>query len=102
VTQTAPDNTRINERDREPGTVTPTDQGENKEDLAITQQIRQDIMRSGNLSVAAKNVKVITVSGVVTLRGPVKSPAEKSEIADIAQRVAGVRTVDNQLEVSAG
>jgi osmotically-inducible protein OsmY len=48
----------------------------------------------------AKNVKIITNEGVVTLRGPVKTSEEKAQIAAIAQRVAGVKRVDNQLELA--
>ena len=33
------------------------------------------------LSTNAHNVKIITTNGVVTLRGPVKSPEEKDTIA---------------------
>jgi osmotically-inducible protein OsmY len=44
-------------------------------------------------------VKVVTVSGVVTLSGPVKTPQEKQLVADKAQQVAGVIRVDNQLDV---
>jgi osmotically-inducible protein OsmY len=47
----------------------------------------------------AKNVKIITVNGVVTLRGPVKNPHEKETIEAKAQQIAGVNKVDNQLEV---
>ena len=96
----APDNTKKNQRDVEHNTVTPGDQGENKEDLAITKEIRRKVMK-GKLSMNAKNVKIISVDGVVTLRGPVKSEAEKTTIAGYAQSVAGVKQVDNQLEVTA-
>ena len=47
----------------------------------------------------AKNIKIITIDGVVTLRGPVKSEKEKTDIGAKAQQVAGVKRVDNQLEV---
>ncbi len=47
----------------------------------------------------AKNVKIITQDGVVTLRGPVKSAEEKAMIASVAQKTGGVKRVDNQLEV---
>ena len=45
-------------------------------------------------------VKIITVGGVVTLRGPVTTPAEKESIGAKAQKTAGVIKVDNQLEVA--
>ena len=58
-------------------------------------------MGSDALSMTAKNVKIITRGGVVTLRGPVKSDKEKTEIAQLAQRIEGVKQVDNQLEIAA-
>src|SRR5262249_23587650 len=97
---TPADNTKKNERDREP-TVTPFDQGNNTVDLGITQKIRQGVVMDETLSASAKNVKIITVDGVVTLRGPVKSEVEKNHIASMAIQVAGVKRVDNQLEVAA-
>ena len=51
------------------------------------------------LSFSAKNVKIITVSGKVTLRGPVASAQESSAIEKSARAVPGVVQVDNQIEV---
>ncbi|HET9956632.1 MAG TPA: BON domain-containing protein [Polyangiaceae bacterium] len=56
-------------------------------------------MADNSLSVLAKNVKIITAGGKVTLRGPVKTQDERSAIQAAAQKVAGVTQVDNQLEV---
>ena len=47
----------------------------------------------------AKNVKIVTMNGHVTLRGPVNSVDEKTRIAEIANRIAQSGNVDNQLEV---
>jgi hypothetical protein len=94
-----PDNTGVNERDRSSAALTPTDQRENKTDLEITQQIRKAVMADGSLSFTAKNVKIITAGGKVTLRGPVKTDAERSAIDAAARQVAGATSVDNQLEV---
>jgi osmotically-inducible protein OsmY len=44
-------------------------------------------------------VKIITLGGVVTLRGPVATASEKSQIEGIAKKTAGVKRVDNQIEV---
>lgn len=95
------DNTGRNERDQSAAAVTPTDQKENEADLTITQQIRQGVIAADAISASAKNVKIVTVDGVVTLRGPVESQREKSEIATLAKRVDGVKQVDNQLEIAA-
>lgn len=100
VGNTPADNTDKNERDRNTNTLTPGDQGGSEADRNVTQQIRQDLVKNEALSMTGKNVKIITVDGVVTLRGPVKSTDEKSQIATIAKGVGGVKRVDNQLEVA--
>lgn len=91
------DNTKINDRDRH-GALTPIDQGGGK-DRDITAAIRRAVVADGALSFTAKNVKIITVGGKVTLRGPVKSDAEKTAIESKAKAATGVTEVDNQLEV---
>jgi hyperosmotically inducible protein len=98
--QTAPDNTGRNVRDRGGATLTPGDQSESEADRTLTQQIRRAVVADDSLSTTAKNVKIITVDGVVTLRGPVNSPREKEVIAAKAQEIAGATKVDNQLEVA--
>ena len=102
VSQTAvePDNSGRNVRDRDDQNKTTGDQSENEADRTITQNIRRAVTADGSLSTNAKNVKIITNNGTVTLRGPVKSEKEKAEIEAKAKQVAGVRSVDNQLEVA--
>ena len=96
---TEPDNTARNVRDRNNSTLTPLDQGNSKTDLATTAQIRKEIIAGKNMSMNAKNVKIITKDGQVTLRGPVNTAEEKRLIGEIADRVAHSENVDNQLEV---
>jgi len=101
VSQTVePDNSGRNVRDRDDQTKTPGDQSENEVDRTITQNIRQAITAADSLSTNGKNVKIITNDGTVTLRGLVKSEKEKTEIEAKAKQVAGVKRVDNQLEVA--
>lgn len=97
---TGADNTARNVRDRQDRTLTPFDQGSSKADVDTTAQIRQEIIAGKNMSVNAKNVKIITSNGRVTLRGPVNSAEEKRLIGEIANRIALSENVDNQLEVS--
>lgn len=95
------DNSRVNTRDRSSAALTPMDQGGSESDRKITQQIRQDLMKDKSLSFTAKNVKVITINGKVTLRGPVKTEAERSAVEAAARRAAGNGAqVDSQLEIS--
>ena len=95
------DNTGKNERDRNKKTLTPGDQSEKPEDRKLTQAIRQAVMKDKSLTMTAKNVKIITAAGKVTLRGPVNSDEEKTKINDLAKAAAGEVPVDNQLEVKA-
>ena len=57
-------------------------------------------IRDVTVSVNARNVKVITSKGKVTLRGPVNSDTEKETIDRIAREVAWDQNVDNQIEVT--
>ncbi len=93
------DDTAQNVRDRDNRTVTPLDQGNSKSDISTTAQIRKQVVSSKDMSTDAKNVKIITMNGRVTLRGPVKTEDEKRAIGDIANRVARPENVDNQIEV---
>jgi osmotically-inducible protein OsmY len=97
----APDNTGRNVRDGSDKTLTPGDQSSRKADVSLTRRIRRAITTDKALSTTAKNIKIITVDGVVTLRGPVKSDQEREKIAATAQQIAGVKQVDNHLEVAA-
>jgi osmotically-inducible protein OsmY len=98
-TATAADNTGQNVRDRNNRTLTPLDQGNSQADLNTTAQIRKEIIADKGMSLNAKNVKIITLDGHVTLRGPVDSAEEKRLIGEIADRIAQVGNVDNQLDV---
>src|SRR6266513_2258631 len=71
-----PDNTSTNERDRSGETKTSGDQSNSSADLKITQAIRQALIKDSELSTPAKNIKIITDNGQVTLRGPVKNAQE--------------------------
>jgi putative membrane protein len=88
-----------NMRDRDSRTLTPLDQGSSKSDTEITAQIRKDIIAGHDMSLNGKNIKIITLNGLVTLRGAVNSSEEKSKIAEIAQRQVGAHNLNNQLEV---
>lgn len=95
------DNTRTNTRDRSNQTKTSGSQSNKSDDVKLTAAIRRAVMKESSLSMTAKNVKIITADGVVTLRGPVHSDAEKNKIAELAQAAAGNARIDNQLEVKA-
>jgi osmotically-inducible protein OsmY len=91
-------NSVVNKRDRDDKTLTPMDQMNNKSDLKITQEIRQALIK-GDYSMDAKNIKVITRNGEVTLRGPVKTSAEREQISAMTKILPGIKSIDNQLQV---
>ena len=93
-----PNNTEVNKRDRDERTLTPMDQSNTQADIDITQAIRKALMKQ-ELSVDAKNIKVITQGGNVTLRGPVSSKAEVKKIVKMAKKVPGIKALHNELEV---
>ncbi len=93
------DDAKRNERDRNDKSLTSSDQGTSKADVDATAKIRKEINATEKMSVSAKNVKVITKDGRVTLRGRVDSAEEKRLIGEIAIRTARSENVDNQLEV---
>ena len=95
------DNTKRNSAEQNKSSNTAEKQSNSKDDLALTQKIRQAVMKDGSLSLNAKNVKIITQDGKVTLKGPVDSEQEKDTIATKAAEIAGKDKVDNQLEVKA-
>lgn len=90
------DNTK-NNADR--AGYTAQDQSESPGDRDISQKVRSAVVRD-DLSMNARNVKIITTGGVVTLRGPVASDEEKTRVAALAEKTDGVKRVDNQLEVN--
>ena len=96
----AADNTKTNERDRAANEPTADQQKENRSDRDITQQIRQSIMKDKSLSTDARNVKVITSNGRVTLKGPVRSEDEKKAIEAKAAEVAGESKVTSELNIT--
>jgi hypothetical protein len=99
--KSAPDDTGRNQRDRAETAVTPMDQSNDPADLELTQKIRKAVVADDGLSTNAHNVKIIAADGVVVLRGPVESQAEKAKIEATAVKIAGATNVRNQLEVAA-
>ncbi len=99
--QPAPDNTKVNQRDRDSSQPTADRQKDKRSDREITQQIRQAVMKDSSLSSSsyAHNVKIVSQNGMVTLKGPVRSEEDKQSIAAKAAEVVGADKVTNQLEV---
>jgi osmotically-inducible protein OsmY len=94
----ATDNTKMNQRDRNPNEPT-ADQQNSRSDRDITQQVRKAIEADKSFSTYAHNVKVITQNGQVTLKGPVRSEEEKTAVEAKAAAVAGEGKVTSELTV---
>jgi hyperosmotically inducible protein len=96
----APDNTKVNQRDRSKTQPT-ADQAKNTtNDRELMQQIRKAVMDDKSLSTYAHNVKIISKAGKVTLKGPVRSEEEKTTITKLATSVAGEGNVTDQMTVA--
>jgi hyperosmotically inducible periplasmic protein len=95
------DNTQVNERDRNTNALTAGQQSLSTSDTEITRRIREEVMSKSNLSLYAKNVKIITVNGKVTLKGPVRSEDEQQMILQYANAVAKPENVVNEMSVVA-
>ena len=98
---TGADNTKRNSSEENKNTENAEKQSNSKDDLALTQKIRQAVMKDGSLSMNAKNAKIIAQDGKITLKGPVNTQQEKDTIGAEAGEIAGKDKVNNQLEVKA-
>jgi len=92
------DNTKQNVRDKDGDSLTPMDQSSDKRDVELTKRIRKALVDDESLSTSAKNIKIITIDGKVTLRGPVETSKEHARVVKKATSIAGAQ-VDDQLDV---
>lgn len=99
VKSTDKNNSGINKRDKNSATLTPENQPNNTTDRNLLASVRAAVTNDASLSTDAHNVKILVTDNVVTLRGPVESEAEKTKIGKLANKVKGVSTVHNDLEV---
>ena len=74
------DNTNMNKRDQKAGAKTADQQKMNASDQELTRSIRAAIVADKSLSTYAHNIKIISQDGMVTLKGPVNSEAEKQTV----------------------
>jgi osmotically-inducible protein OsmY len=98
-TKPAADNTKTNKRDRSKSEPTADQAKNNAADLDTAKKIRKSLMDDKSLSSYAHNVKVISQNGKVTLKGPVRSDAEKQTVEQKAVEVAGSGNVVNEITV---
>ena len=95
-----PDNTKVNQRDKNQNAATADKQKENQSDRELARQIRKSVVQDKSLSTNAHNVKIIAQNGMVTLKGPVNSAEEKQSIEAKAAQIAGADKVTSELQVA--
>lgn len=93
------DNSAQNKKIEQYQEMNSQDQGNSKADIRLTQKIRQEVVKVDFFSTDAKNVKIISLHGKVTLKGPVKSAEEKEKIEQIAMKIASKANVASELTV---
>jgi hyperosmotically inducible periplasmic protein len=93
--EASPDNSKTNADHKK----TADDQPNGSNDRLITAKARKVIMADKGLSSYAHNIKIITMNGQVTLKGPVKSEEEKQRIINDLADVIPAGNVTNQLTV---
>ena len=95
-----PDNTVVNQQDRQKGAVTADQQKETTTDRTLAQNIRKALINDKSLSTYAHNVKVVAEHGAVTLKGPVRSEEEKHSVEAKAAEIAGKDNVKSEITVA--
>jgi len=71
--------------------------GEYVDDATITTRVKTRYAKDPTVS--AMHIKVDTDQGVVSLRGPAKSEAERAQAEKLAASVPGVKSVQNRITV---
>lgn len=94
------DNSKMNEKIEVNYETTSQDQGNSEADIKTTQAIRQEVTSQEDFSMNAKNVKIVTMNGLVVLKGPVKTRAEKNKIELIAKSIAGKTKVTSEITIT--
>jgi len=96
------DNTKQNRGAMEENAVVADKQGNGKEQIKVLANIRKVIMRQKDLSMDAKNIKIlVSDSNFAVLRGPVDSAAEKERVEELVKTCTGVKGIKTELSVAA-
>lgn len=75
-------------------------QGSTDADRSMGRQVIQELRTDTSLAATLPMIKITADNGKITLTGTVKNDDEKKKIETAVQRVTGVSTVENQLQVS--
>jgi hypothetical protein len=77
----------------------PPAQAASKEEAELRERIQRTLAQDNSLSFTAKRVRIEIDRGRVTLLGEVRTAREKNEVADLVEKVSGVRRVHNRLAI---
>ena len=91
----APDNSSQNKNTA----LTADNQANAKGDRQTTARIRKAIVSDKDLSTYAHNIKIVTVNGEVTLKGPVQTDEEKQKVVSLASNIVSADKIVNDLTV---
>ncbi|HEV8715540.1 MAG TPA: BON domain-containing protein [Candidatus Binatia bacterium] len=69
-------------------------------DRALAKRVEDALHQNSAVASAAQNVQVEAKNGEVTLTGSVNNEQEKANITSMAEKVAGVSKVNNEMEVA--
>lgn len=78
---------------------TADNQSNAKSDRHITASVRKALIADKNLSFYAHNIKIITINGTVTLKGPVKSADERQKVLSDAASVVDQNNIVDHMTV---
>jgi osmotically-inducible protein OsmY len=70
-----------------------------EDDQALAQRVTDALQKGAEGGSAEQSIQVHAHNGEITLRGSVSSEQDKASMGATAQQVAGVKSVNNQLEV---
>jgi osmotically-inducible protein OsmY len=93
------DNSRTNASDAHMDASADAQKNDNI-DLSLTRRIRERVMADKSLSTYARNVKIVSVDGTVTLNGVVGSADEKASVLAKAVAVAGPDRVVDRMTIA--
>jgi hyperosmotically inducible protein len=94
------DNSAQNKGATKKNAVTAEKQKSPKDQVTVLTEIRKNIVDDSTLSMNAKNVKILYSKGIVTLRGPVDSDAEKTAIEADVKKCDAVGSIKNLMTVA--
>jgi osmotically-inducible protein OsmY len=69
-------------------------------DRALETHIRQVLMSESQFSSQVANISINVADGHVTLKGAVDTEEDRQEIISKIEKIAGVSSIDNQLQIS--